>query len=166
MDLRLLAVVAIAIVSLPTIAYSQNPQRSQITFSIETIHMKKGELYVVRYEPDMKVEPIATEVTYHVAIPYVEDGVTKTRIEQRVRTVMKRPEVKKLIKLNDDYSFFTVAGTKLDREKFVSEFGDQPRRVINWPIDATEMPDNWNEFLNPNAIVMKEFDFESAKGKK
>jgi len=95
----------------------------------------------------------AIEQEFTVSVPYMEDGVTRMRMETRIRIVL--PTIRVLSKIDDDTTFVTIRGDKLEKNDVLSRVPMSGLQVLVLSGAKAEIPDAWKELLKDDVVVVK-----------
>ncbi len=127
---------------------------TELLLPYETVREKDGKLFYERDVPDMSVEGVPYKITYLVSVPVVENGRTVMRTEQRIRTEIKRPTIKKSVRMDTTYRFVNLNEKEFDIDQVVKLLDGKPKRMLVWN-EGRSLPKIWHEFVRPDLIIAR-----------
>jgi hypothetical protein len=128
---------------------------------IGTIHTDGKEVMGVE---QVAAEGKPVEQKYIVTVPFVEDGVTKTRAEARVRLVA--PTKAKLVPISKDSYFQNLSGEKLEKDAVVAKIPMSGLQVLVISDPALkEIPLQWKNVLREDIIILRVDQANAAPAK-
>lgn len=117
-----------------------------------TVHSDGDDVQIVETVP-AEGEPVRME--YTVAIPYVEDGVTRIRHETRTR--MAQPTKRVMQSVTDKVSFVRMDGSAIAYKDMVKEIPMTGLQVIVVPGEMSEEAlESLKNLLRETTIIMKQ----------